>query len=59
MHELKSLETSVLLAMLAAHSSYYGRELTECESIDCEITIKQLHDEITSRENEKSQETPK
>jgi len=59
MHDLKRVETSVLLVMLAAHSSYYGRELTVCESIDRDITIKLLQDEIVSRKNEKGSETPK
>ena len=51
MHDFKKIETSVLHVMLAAHSSYYGRELTVCEAIDCSITIKQLQDEIAARKN--------
>jgi hypothetical protein len=53
MQELKKIETAVLLTMLEAYSSYYVRPLTECELIDCDITITQLKDEITSRKDAK------
>jgi hypothetical protein len=52
MLDLKMIETSVLLVMLAAHSSNDGKELTVCEAIDRGITIKRLQDEIISRKNE-------
>ena len=38
--------------MLAAHSSDYGRELSNCETIDCNITIKLLREEIAARKIE-------
>jgi hypothetical protein len=34
MHDVKKIETSILLVMLAAHSSDFGRELTVGETID-------------------------
>lgn len=48
MQELKNIDTVVLLIIVAAHSSYYGRVLTVGEVKDCEITICQLKEEISS-----------
>ena len=58
MPELKRIETNVLLVMLAAHCSDYGRELTRGESIDCDITIKRLRAEIASRKKEEGSKIP-
>jgi hypothetical protein len=49
MQDLKKIETVVLLTMVAAHSSYYGRVLTMNEAADCKTTIHLLQDEIASR----------
>jgi hypothetical protein len=49
MHDFKKIETSVLLVMLAAYSSDYGRELSDCETIDCNLTIDRLREEIAAR----------
>lgn len=54
MQEFKKIETNVLLVMMAAYSSDYGRELTECEVIDCEKTIRLLREEIASRKKEEN-----
>jgi len=49
MSDLKRIETIVLFTMVAAHSSYYGRLLTEDEVADCKTTICLIQDEIASR----------
>ena len=49
MQDLKKIETSVLITMIAAYSSYYGRVLTDNESADCKETIKQLQSELENR----------
>jgi hypothetical protein len=51
MPDLKKIETVVLLTMVAAHSSYYGRVLTENEAADCKTTIRRIQNEITSRKD--------
>jgi hypothetical protein len=51
MQELKKIKTSILLVMVAAHSSDYGRILTVDEANDCRITIKELQEEIASRKD--------
>jgi hypothetical protein len=52
MHDFKKIETSVLLVMLATHSSDYGSEFSDCEIIDCKITINLLREEIEARKDE-------
>jgi len=49
MSDFKKIETVVLLTILAAHSSYYGRMLTENEDADCKTTICLIQKEIASR----------
>lgn len=49
MQDLKNIETLVLLTMIAAHSSYYGRALSVSESQDCQATISQLQAEVALR----------
>ncbi len=49
MQDFKTLETAVLITMVNAHSSYYGRKLTEEELSDCKFTINELQGEIESR----------
>jgi len=49
MQDLKKIETDVLLTMVAAHSSFYGRVLTMNEAACCKTTIHLLQDEIASR----------
>ena len=51
MPDLKKIETVVLLTMVAAHSSYYGRALTVREVTDCKTTIYWIQDEIESRKD--------
>jgi hypothetical protein len=51
MQDLKKIETDVLLTMMAAHSSYYGRVLTADEAANCKTTIHLIQDEIASRKN--------
>jgi hypothetical protein len=46
---LKKIETDVLLTMVAAHSSYYGKVLTVSEDDDCKTTIYLIQKEIASR----------
>ena len=58
MHDFKKIETSVLLVMLAAYSSDYGRPLSDGETIDCAITIKLRQEEIASGKNEENSRSP-
>ena len=51
MQELKNIKTSILLVMVAAHSSDYGRALTVNEADDCMKAIKELQEEIASRKD--------
>jgi len=48
-HNYKKLATPVILTMIMAYSSDYGRVLTPGEEIDCNTTFHQLQLEIAIR----------
>ncbi|HMK25805.1 MAG TPA: hypothetical protein VK483_07215 [Chitinophagaceae bacterium] len=50
MLELKNIETTVLLTMLAAHSAGYRRFLTKKEAVVCKRTLIRLQSEIELRQ---------
>ena len=59
MQDLKNIETLVLLTMIAAHSSNYGRVLSVSESQDCNITISQLQAELALRNEAERKHWPR
>ncbi|MDZ4794428.1 MAG: hypothetical protein SGI83_09145 [Bacteroidota bacterium] len=49
MQNFKTIETPVLVTMLAAHNSYHGKKHSVKELIDCRKIIQLLSREIASR----------
>ena len=52
MTNLEGVDTEVLKTIFAAYTAYYGRELTEEESLECKKTIELIKLEIESRKEE-------
>ena len=47
--ELSNISTLVLKTMIKAYSSYFEREMTDAEKIDCKMTNDLMQEELDSR----------